>query len=97
MNLSDPFAGYRLAYGNTIIHFAYFIALFFIKDKNPVACKTADYVGAKNALLVSHCVMGCLSYLGFFTSKSYNINFIEKLADTFCLFIYHAVIFFAQS
>ena len=57
MNIFDPFAGYRLAYGNSLIHLAYFIALFLVKDTDNKVCKEADYKGAKIALIVSHIIV----------------------------------------
>jgi hypothetical protein len=53
----DPFAGFRLTYGNSLIHLAYFIAIFLIDDKQDIACKEANYKRAKIALLVSHIIV----------------------------------------
>jgi len=57
MNIFDPFAGYRLSYGNSLIHLAYFIALFLVNDKNTKVCKEVDYKGAKIGLMVSHMII----------------------------------------
>jgi hypothetical protein len=64
MNIFDPFAGYRLTYGNGLIHIAYFIALFLVKEKGE--CSQADYKGAKIALLVSHIVVAVFQNIGYF-------------------------------
>jgi hypothetical protein len=41
MKLLDPFSGYRLAYGNSVLHIGYFIAIFLIPQEE--ACSAADY------------------------------------------------------
>ena len=57
LNIFDPFAGYRVAYGNGLIHLTYFIAIFLIDDKDANACTEANYRRAKIGLLSSHIIV----------------------------------------
>jgi hypothetical protein len=88
----DPFAGFRLTYGNSLIHLAYFIALFLIKEEPE--CKQANYKGAKIALLVSHILIVVFQNVGFLCTSCFGLDLIPKVIDTLCLILYHAVIFY---
>ncbi len=98
MNIFDPFAGYRLSYGNSLIHLAYFIALFLVSDKSTTKiCKEADYKGAKIALIVSHIVIAVFQNIGYVSDYLWKNDLFAKILDTLCLLLYHAVIFYTQS
>jgi hypothetical protein len=53
----DPFGGYRLAYGNSLLHLGYFIAIWLIPIEKDSKCKLANFTDARIALLVSHIVI----------------------------------------
>lgn len=52
MKLLDPFSGYRLAYGNALLHISYFIAIWILGTEP--SCETANFKTARVFLLVSH-------------------------------------------
>jgi hypothetical protein len=97
LNIFDPFAGYRLTYGNSLIHLAYFIAIFMLDDNKNIACKEANYERAKIALLSTHIIIAVFQNVGFFASHMFENDLLAKVLDTLSLLIYHAAIFYTQN
>jgi hypothetical protein len=70
VKLLDPFSGYQLAYGNTILHLSFIILyVFILQYEEPCFIKDkADYGQAKTLLLASHITVFVLSVVSYFMS-----------------------------
>ena len=52
VKLLDPFSGYLLAYGNSLLHIAYFIAILILPGNK--TCDSADFDLSWKLLVASH-------------------------------------------
>ena len=64
VKLRDPFSGYLLAYGDSLLHFGYFIALCIVPKSE--SCDKADYVVSWKLLLSSHIIVSILGIIKSF-------------------------------
>jgi len=64
VKLLDPFSGYLLAYGNGLLHFAYFIAILIIPKTE--TCEKAYYAVCWKLLLSSHILIFAIGIIKFF-------------------------------
>lgn len=90
----DPFSGYRLAYGNSMLHLGYFIAIWLIPVEKDTHCTKADFTTARIALLVAHIVVSFFQIFGYFLTIVFDYGLIGKVLDTMCLFLYQGAIFY---
>ena len=77
MRLFDPFAGLKLSTGSSILHLAYFIAMWMLPDEG-CTCEAegANYYAAKIALYIAHgLVVGC-TVLGWI----FNVTDVKSLS-----------------
>ena len=77
VKLSDPFSGYLLAYGNFLLHIAYFVAILNV-PKNET-CEGFDYELSWKLLLASHIIVFILQLISY------------KFKDTEHLIVPHAL------
>ena len=94
MKLLDPFSGYRLAYGNTLLHLGYFIAIWLL-DKGET-CSSSAYETARIALLVSHMLVVAFQFIAYLVSLWGN-EIVSRGLDTFSLVVYQGAIFYTQT
>jgi len=72
VKLRDPFSGYLLAYGDTLLHFGYFIALCIIPKTE--SCEKADYAVCWKLLLSSHIIITIMGIVKFFMKPKEDPN-----------------------
>lgn len=94
MKLLDPFSGYRLAYGNGLLHLGYFIAIWILGSEP--SCDTADYKTARIFLLVSHMTVVVFQLLAYL-ALVYDSEVLSRSLDTISLVAYQAAIFYTQA
>ena len=85
MKLFDPFSGYRLAYGNPLLHIGYFIAIFLLPHEP--TCSEVHYDKSKIALQVSHIVVFSFSILAWLLHVC-DLTVFSRALDFFAIFLY---------
>lgn len=93
MRLLDPLAGYRLAYGNHLLHAGYFIAIFLIQKEE--SCNWR-YSICRLYMLISHLCVVVFQVLGYFAAK-YHFEFFAWFFDNCSMLLYQAGIFWVQT
>jgi hypothetical protein len=95
VRLLDPFSGYLLAVGNSMIHIGLLVGILTLTYEDP--CTAAEYETAKILLIASHIVVLILSIVSHFLSKTKYFVMLADMMDVVCLFFYQGTIFFTQS
>ena len=95
MKLLDPFSGYRLAYGNPLLHIGFYIAILTLPDED--SCTEGSYSGVKSALLTSHIFVFVTSIVTYCMVNIVKANqtVVSTTLDTISLLLYQGSIFFA--
>jgi hypothetical protein len=91
MKLLDPFAGYRLAYGNEILHIGYFVAILILPQEKE--CSGAGYLLAKKAMIVSHILVFFLSIF-IYALKWADMGILSRALNWLSIFFYQGSIFY---
>lgn len=88
MRLFDPFAGLRLATGSSILHLAYFIAMWLLPDEG-FTCEAegANYYAAKIALYIAHALVAGCTVVGWIFGAA-EIKSISYSIDIWGIFSY---------
>ncbi len=91
MKLLDPFSGYRLAQGNSLLHLGYFIAIWLLGNEN--SCSMANFKTARIFLLVTHMLVVFLQLLGYILHVA-GREVLSRTLETFSMVVYQAAIFY---